>query len=152
MYLNRMISVVFRYHAQIIISYLLTKTLGLPKSSLKFNISCYKLTLKRLPSIRRFANSEPIHPLFKFSSNSPNQSPNLKTYKPYPSYTFQTTNKQNKSTHIISLFSHDQFKNNRVWVRNLHLGRLEFLLGAVESADPAPAALDDGVPEFITWQ
>lgn len=31
--------------------------------------------------------------------------------------------------------------------RELHLGRLVFLLAAVESADPAPAALEDAISE-----
>jgi hypothetical protein len=39
---------------------------------------------------------------------------------------------------------------NEVFERKLHLGRLEFLLGAEASADPAPPALDDAVFEFIT--
>lgn len=41
---------------------------------------------------------------------------------------------------------------NEVFERKLHLGRLEFLLGAEASADPAPPALDDAVFEFITDQ
>ncbi len=41
---------------------------------------------------------------------------------------------------------------NEVFERKLHLGRLEFLLGAEGSADPAPPALDDAVFEFITDQ
>lgn len=37
----------------------------------------------------------------------------------------------------------------KAFERKLHLGRLEFLLGAEESADPAPPELDAGVFELI---
>ena len=38
----------------------------------------------------------------------------------------------------------------KAFERKLHLGRLEILLGADESADPAPPELDAAVFELIT--
>jgi thiazolylpeptide-type bacteriocin precursor len=38
----------------------------------------------------------------------------------------------------------------KAFERKLHLGRLEFLLGADASADPTPPELDDAVFELIT--
>jgi hypothetical protein len=57
------------------------------------------------------------------------------------------TSKKVEITHFgVSMGLH---AGSSCWVNLEYLGRLEFLLGAVDSADPGPPALDDGVLEFI---
>lgn len=114
--------------------------------------SIVKTSFKNLPSISNFAHSEHL-----LSLNSPNwrltfEQTTITIFIPLQTENISHQNSNNQT--IKEAKKHEIFQENfqrtGFWERKIHLGRLEFLLGAVDSADPGPPALDDGALEFIT--